>query len=103
MKKPPCAHRSGRLGALALRDPSPAALGAAATGSEGSLLVVAMKPGRLRQSTWRRSRGEWAVRSPNHGPLNPRAQCNQERKICQGEIRAEAQNLVTTCSNCLSL
>ncbi len=52
-------------------------------GVKGSLLDVTVKPGRLRQTTLRCSRGGWAVRSSNHGPLNPRAQCNQERKFCQ--------------------
>ena len=34
MKKPPFAHRPSRMRALALRGPSPAALGASATGSK---------------------------------------------------------------------
>jgi len=44
-------------------------------GVEGSLLDVSMEPDRFRQTTLRCSRGGWAVRSSNHGPLNPRAQC----------------------------
>ena len=95
MKKLPCAQRPGRLRALASRDPSPAALGAAATGSEGSLLAVSMKPGGLRQTTWRCSRGEWVVRWSNHGSLIPRAQCNQGRKFCQ-----EGNSLGSTKSCC---
>ena len=80
-QKASLAHRRGWHQLMALRALWPTA--SRPPRWEGSLLDDSVKPGRLRQTTMRCSRGGWAVRTSNHGPLNPRAQCNQEEKICQ--------------------
>src|SRR4029077_16068054 len=68
-----------------LRTPSPAALGALATGSGREAPRCSGKPGRLREALAWGSRGEWGARRPYHVPPNLPAQCKQERKFCQAK------------------
>ncbi len=82
-EKASLAHRPGRLRQLALRHPSPTALGAPATGSK-------RKPPRCLCETLQVASIDFEVCPRVNGlplvelrSLNPRAQCNQERKFCQ--------------------